>query len=151
MRYIFLGGVMVLLMVATGWSQACDSGVWTQTNQQPSTCVPYSVNGIFGKRLPNAGNGGPLNNLAPNEAAIVSRVLTDANRITQSIWGQTTIASAGLSEWLDVPMYYGRPSDPIYKVPASACLNNTRCGMPGSPNDVRETYWHIPNKAKWSG
>ena len=137
--------VMCMSGLAFAQSNPCVTGNWTITNQPPDNCMPFAQVGVWTKPLPNAGAGGPMNHLAANSAAIIANIYN-------SVPGDNgTWRAAGPNNFhqdtLGEPIYYGRASDPVYRV--TACDLNTSNGYPTSfPqwNPIGKTY-HIPNKA----
>lgn len=123
------------------FATSCDSGTWTLTTQQSVNCVPYSLNGLFAKQLPNAGSGGPLNHLYSGangtSAQIVANVMT-ANG-GEVPFGRAGFVTPGREDVIGMELYYGLATDPMYRV--SACDS---CGSPTALN----TYWHIPDQAR---
>jgi hypothetical protein len=77
-----------------------------------------------------------MDHLAPNSDAIARNTLLP---------GATYVATPGSADTTANPMYYGRASDPIYKVDS--------CSNPGgvAANNPSGTFWHIPNGARFSG
>ncbi len=122
------------------FGQACNSGVWTITSQEPTSCHPYAANGIFSKALPNAGYGGPTDHLAANSDAIVANTITNAGGSTINDLNYFAVASPGTDAFGNPPLYYGRSTDPIYYI--NSCGGN--CNAAG-------TYWHFPSAAAFSG
>lgn len=125
----------------------CVTGDWSIENQPPAHCSPYPK-GLFQIKLPNAGKGGPTNHLAPDSDAIAANSLLpgDLNGTQIEVFHEDDhlAVTAGLADGISNPIYYGRASDPIYKV--------TDCRRPGldPKHDPNHTYWHIPENASYS-
>jgi hypothetical protein len=137
MKLVLLLFVLILATALNSLSQCTPpSGGWSEANQPPAGCLVYP-NALWNKLLPNAGSGGPTNHLAPNSDSIAQATVTN---------GLTSISSTGNAGTLMLPMYYGRASDPIYKV--NSCGNHARGG---AVHDPLNTFWHIPNQAQAAG
>jgi hypothetical protein len=133
---------------------SCNSGgiAWSIDRQPPAGCNPYP-GGLFQQKLPNAGKGGPILHLAPDSDKIAknSLLMGDLSGTQKPIYREDNhlAVTAGIADGTAAPFYYGRASDPIYKV--------THCGHPDgeSPGDPahnpNNTFWHIPENASWSG
>jgi hypothetical protein len=133
-------------------NEKCVTGKWTQAKRPPAHCTPYP-NGLFQKKLPNAGKGGPIEHLALNSDKIAfnsllmgeypngtqNPVYIDANHLA------VTVSDDGWMSANNIPFYYGVESDPLYKV-----VNCREPGYDPAHNPVG-TYWHIPENASYSG
>ena len=122
-------------LTGTSVAQDCTPGTFSVTNPTSMSCRPYSTS-LFNKPLPNAGSGGPMTHLAPNSDAIAQNTLGP---------GFTYVATPGSADTTANPFYYGRSSDPIYKVDSCAAPGNDPAHNPTG------TFWHIPNGARFSG
>jgi len=127
---------------------SCVSGNWSVENQPPAHCTPYPK-GLFQMKLPNAGKGGPTDHLAPDsdEIAANSLLMGDLNGTQLPIFREDDhlAQTSGMADSDTNPIYYGRASDPIWKV--------TACARPGNDpkHNPNSTFWHIPENASYSG
>ena len=134
--------------VAADDDDGCITGKWTISDRPPPHCTPYP-NGLFQKRLPNWGKGGPTDHLAPNSAAIAfnSLLMGEYPNGTQNpvYRGDNHLATTGGLYDNSNPIYYGTAADPLYKV--------VNCREPGHDpaHNPLGTYWHIPANASYSG
>lgn len=140
--------------IVSAQANPCITGTWSITNQPPSTCIPFAQNGIYTKQLPHAGSGGPQDHLFPNSAAIIANVMNPnaANfcpGCSGGGFGYMLAAGPGnyVGDGIGEPIYFGRSSDPIYKV--AGCNLNQGDNYPSlypQWNPIGKTY-HIPNRA----
>src|SRR5262249_21961908 len=125
------------------------SGPYSITNQQPITFLPNPT-GYMNKKLPNAGNGGPISHLAvagsvypTNSDTMIKNQMSapfasagDRGVEVSIGWNQDKFGSNQAHNF-----YYGNASDPVYIVTAcssSACVGKN---MP----------FHAPNGALLKG
>jgi hypothetical protein len=144
--------IILVLVVASAPStrapDACVSGNWSVEHQPPAHCTPYPK-GLFQVKLPNAGRGGPTDHLAPDSDKIAanSLLMGDLNGTQLPMFREDDhlAQTSGVADSDTNPIYYGRESDPIWKV--------TACREPGSDPKYNptNTYWHIPENASYSG
>ena len=126
----------------------CVSGNWSVENQPPAHCTPYPK-GLFQMKLPNAGKGGPTDHLAPDSDRIAanSLLMGDLNGTQLPILREDDhlAVTSGVADCDSNPIYFGRASDPIWKV--------TACREPGTDpkHNPTNTHWHIPENASYSG
>ena len=140
---LHVAGVVLLVGSTFCASQInCTTGNWTIQNQPPVNCIPFAANGIFTKQLPGASSGGPMNHLFPNSDAIVSTTMG-------GLLG--TFRLAGPNDYYDdilgEPIYYGRASDPVYRV--TGCFYTTSNPATDPHNPIGKTF-HIPDQARFS-
>ena len=135
--------VLFLLVSPAAWASNCLTGNFTIQNQPPDDCIPFTTNGIFHQQIPGAGSGGPLNHLYPNSDAIIRKTMTGTDM------GVFRVASTGNyhQDILGEPIYYGRASDPVYKV--TSC-DYTGPADPKNPNNPVGHIYHIPDRATFS-
>ncbi len=147
-------GLSLALFITLGsgtlFAQSCTppGGGWSISNQPPVGCRPYP-NSLWVKQLPNAGSGGPMNHLAPNSDAIIQNQgsgYSSGGTGGNFLPGAGGVAAGTTGDSAGVPLYYGRASDPIYKV--DQCRFHG--GQGGALHDPAGTFWHVPNGAYMS-
>lgn len=130
------------IVLAPASAQDCTPGNWTIANQPPDSCIPYASRGYFTKPLPGAGSGGPLAHLFPNSAAIISNTMASHDLGLFKVGDPNNHYDDILSE----PIYYGRVSDPLYRI--TSCQLNSGTIGDAAHNPVGQTF-HIPNAAQF--
>lgn len=112
-----IGLITALIMfgsvLAVGQNCTPPGGGWTQSNRPPVGCTPYP-NGLWVKPLPGAGNGGPMNHLAPNSDAVANCAMTDCG--ASSSLGGWAPATPGSDDLDGQPLFYGHTADPKYTI-----------------------------------
>lgn len=141
--------VWLLVVSSTSTNNAsCVTGNWSIARRPPASCTPYPQ-GLFQIKLPRAGEGGPIDHLAPNSDKIAknSLLMGDLDGHQNPIYHEDDhlAVTIGLADTIANPLYYGTANDPIYQV--------TDCARPGDDptHNPNGTYWHIPQNASYSG
>jgi hypothetical protein len=143
---LLLAFCLALAGISTAQNCAAPAGGWSQSHQPPVGCPVYQ-NSLFIQQLPNAGSGGPMTHLAPNSDAIIQNQgsgYSSGGTGGNFLPGFTGIDATNGDSTAN-PFYYGRASDPIYKL--DQCANS----RPGDPtHSPAGKFWHIPNGARQS-
>ena len=126
-------------------SGGCD-GPWSMNHQEPISCVPYP-DSMFSKKLPRAGNGGPLDHLARNSDLIAVTALTNDGRIPLYARGRSeAIGQAPIVGDLvqdeQVAKYYGNATDPAFVI--TSCTHHATSTTNGHTNNPIGFAFHAP-------
>lgn len=119
------------------------------------------ANGIFNKRLPNSGSGGPMSHLMPNSDSVIAHMFAEASDGTTTILPSSTsgglisghFSAPGQNDYNNSALYFGKSTDPIYHL-----TNVKSCGSYFDPLATKDSNGfitnlnvHIPSGAQFSG
>lgn len=122
--------------------------IYTILQQEPPADVPYPQ-AFFSKKLPHAGQGGPVSHLMRNSDLIVNEMMTKgwqrcrgcgASHLPR-IGGASYWSSPGANDGGANALYYASSSDPLYRI--AFCQHD--------PAHATGKVFHAPSAAEYSG